>query len=158
MRERRRLWAGFHSARRYANGTYARLDGPRGKRFAEGLCEVCHDRAQIFAPMRERQGEFMGQRYGDSKDSIRKLREIARGESPIFQQIEQKRVYVRAGGFHRIERKRIAIPLVRVPDAQGRIETRREHCEARFRFKKGVCIVEQCINRIGCCATSAGQD
>jgi hypothetical protein len=59
----------------------------------------------------------MTQWCGNSTDSVRKFDEVARGEDSIFQEIEQKRVYVRPDGFHRIERKRIAIALVPVQGA-----------------------------------------
>jgi hypothetical protein len=59
LRERRRLRTGFRSARGHANGTYERFCAPIGKRTAERLCEVGHDWPQTFAPMRQRECEFI---------------------------------------------------------------------------------------------------
>jgi hypothetical protein len=66
------------------------------QRFTEDLCEARRDRAQAFAPMRQRECELMRQRRGDPANAIRQLAEVASGELAIFQEIEQEGIHVRA--------------------------------------------------------------
>jgi hypothetical protein len=51
-------------------------------------------------------------------DSVREFAKISRRKGSILQQIEEKGVCVASHGFHRIERERIPIALVRVEHAQ----------------------------------------
>jgi hypothetical protein len=119
------------------------------QRISECLGEVRDDRPKTFAPVRQRQCEFVRQWRGKAAHTVRKLHEVSRGKDPIFEQIKQKRIHIRPNGFHRVERKRIAIPLICVENAKGRIESGAQECEARLRFEQRVRIVEQCVHWIG---------
>jgi hypothetical protein len=86
------------------------------QRFAEGLCEARRDRPQAFAPMRQREREFVRKRCRNPANAVRKLTEIASRERPIFQEVEQERIHVCADRLHGIERERIAIALIGMQD------------------------------------------
>ena len=58
--------------------------------FAEGLREASCDRPQAFAPMRQPECELVGQRRGDTANTVRELAKVASGELAILQEIEQK--------------------------------------------------------------------
>ena len=60
------------------------------QRFAERLREARRDRPQAFAPMRQRQCEFVRQRRSDPANPVRQLAEIARGKLAIFQRSSRK--------------------------------------------------------------------
>jgi hypothetical protein len=65
------------------------------QRLAKRLCEARRDRAQAFAPMRERECELMRQRCGYSANAIWKLGQVSRAEDAIFKEIEQEGIHVR---------------------------------------------------------------
>ena len=62
--------------------------------------------------MRQRQCKFVRQRRRDPANAVRKLAKIASREFAIFQEVEEKRIHVRAHRLHGIERERIAVPLI----------------------------------------------
>ncbi len=88
------------------------------------------DRAQAFAPVRQRECELMRQWCRDPADAVRQLAEIASRERPILQEIEQKRVHVRAYRLHGVECEGIAIALIGV-------QIRRAWDRSRVRVVRG---------------------
>jgi hypothetical protein len=46
--------------------------------------------------MRQREREFMRHRRGDPANAVRKLAKVSRGKLAIFQEVQEKRIHVRA--------------------------------------------------------------
>lgn len=127
------------------------------ERLAKGLRQAHGDRSQAFAPVRQRECELMRQWRRDPANAIRELAEVSRGKNAIFEQIEQKGVYVRPHGLHSVKRERVAIALICMQYAHRWIAAVCEQRKPRLRFQACTEVVPHGVNRRGRRARCAGQ-